>query len=165
MEKVEKIVFTLCRVGVGISFLVLIVAVLTQVVARTLDSSPIWTEELTRYAMLYLVAFGAGLSFRSGDLVNVDVLCEALRGAWPWRLRLISAAATALLCAVLILPAWRYVSIGAFQTSPAMTVRMDFVHFSIMALLIVLFLFAAFRVYRMVFLGDEGRPDLRAEAD
>lgn len=165
MQKAERIVFQLCRFGVGFSFLILIVAVLIQVVGRTFNSSPIWTEELTRYAMLYLVAFGAGLSLRSGDLVNVDVLCDSLRAPWPWRLRLVSAFSTALLSAILILPAWKFVSIGAMQTSPAILVRMDFIHFSIVALLVVLFLFSAFRVYRMVFLGEDGLADPREEVN
>ncbi|RPE66572.1 TRAP-type C4-dicarboxylate transport system permease small subunit [Pacificibacter maritimus] len=163
MKKVESFIFTLCRLGVGLSFLVLIAAVLTQVIFRTLDASPIWTEELTRYAMLYLVAFGAGLSLRSGDLVNVDIVCEALPRRWPRRLRLLSALATALLCAILIAPAWKYVSIGAFQTSPAMGLRMDLVHFSIFLLLCVLFVFAALRAYKMIFLKHDGRADAREE--
>lgn len=163
MHRAEKLLFHFCRAGIGLSFLVLIVAVLTQVIGRTLSASPIWTEELTRYAMLYMVAFGAGLSLRSGDLVNVDVVCDALGGRWPWRLRLISAAATAGLCAYLVPAAWKYVSIGALQTSPAMAVRMDYVHFSVMALLILLCLFAFFRVLRMIFLGDDGLPDARED--
>ena len=163
MLRIESIAYIICRIGVGVSFLVLIATVLTQVLGRTFGSSPIWTEELTRFSMLYMVAFGAGLSLRSGDLVNVDVACENTPGNWPWRLRLISASLTALLCAYLILPAWKYVSIGAMQTSPAMTLRMDFVHFSVFGLLVTLFLFAVFRVIRMVFAGGDGKADVRED--
>jgi TRAP-type C4-dicarboxylate transport system permease small subunit len=163
MARIESFVYAACRIGVGVSFFVLIVTVLTQVLGRTFGSSPIWTEELTRFAMLYMVAFGAGLSLRSGDLVNVDVACENMPGNWPWRLRLISATMTAMLCAYLILPAWKYVSIGAMQTSPAMTLRMDFVHFTVFGLLVTLLLFSAFRVIRMVFAGDDGKADVRED--
>jgi len=163
MARIESFVYAACRIGVGVSFFVLIVTVLTQVLGRTFGSSPIWTEELTRFAMLYMVAFGAGLSLRSGDLVNVDVACENTPGNWPWRLRLISATMTAMLCAYLILPAWKYVSIGAMQTSPAMTLRMDFVHFTVFGLLVTLLLFSAFRVIRMVFAGDDGKADVRED--
>ncbi len=165
MSKIESIAYKFCRIGVGISFLVLIVTVLTQVLGRTFGSSPIWTEELTRFAMLYMVAFGAGLSLRSGDLVNVDVVCEAVSGRWPWRLRLLSAAITTALCGYLLAPAWKYVSIGAMQTSPAMTLRMDFVHFSVFGLLATLFVFSTFRIYRMAFSGEDGRPDIREELE
>ena len=95
------------RVATGLAFAVLSASVLIQVLGRTFAGSPIWTEELTRFGLLYLAAFGAGLSLRSGDLVNVDLVCEALPGRWPWLLRVVSAVLTALLCAALLWPAWR----------------------------------------------------------
>lgn len=159
LKQIQSAVDLICRSLVGVAFLVLIVAVLIQVLGRSFGSSPVWTEELTRFALLYLAAFGVGLSLRSGDLVNVDVICEFLPGKWPRRLRLFSAAITSLLCLVLIVPAWKYTSIGVRQTSPAMGLRMDFVHASVMILLIILLAFAALRVVLMVWAGESGLPE------
>jgi len=156
-QLVQGVVF-LCRAAAGIAFAVLIFAVLTQVIGRTLASSPVWTEELTRFALLYLVAFGTGLSFRNGELVNVDIISEALPGRLPWVLRLASALATAGLAAVLIVPAWKFTSIGAMQTSPALFWRMDFIHASVLVLLVLLFLFAAMRAIGMLTGATDGRP-------
>lgn len=159
MAKLQSALVALCRIGTGIGFLVLIGAVLTQVLGRTVfSSSPPWTEELTRYAMLWTVAFAAGLSFRSGDLVNVDILCEALPGRWPWMLRLTSALATVGLCAVLLYPAWRYTAIGARQTSPVLAVPMNYIHASILALLALLMVFALLRIVEMLAGASDGRP-------
>lgn len=159
MNKVQGGIVALCRLGTGLAFLVLIVAVVTQVLGRTVfASSPPWTEELTRYAMLWMVACAAGLSFRTGDLVNVDILCEALPGRWPWLLRLTSALATAGLCAVLVYPAWRYTTIGARQTSPVLAVPMSYVHASVLALLGLLLLFALMRTIAMLTGASDGRP-------
>ncbi len=153
------VLIAVARVAVGVAFAVLCAAVLIQVLGRSVfNASPVWTEELTRFALLYLAAFGVGLSYRSGDLVNVDLVCESLPGRLPWLLRLVSAAATALLCAVLLWPAWRYTSIGAMQTSPALTWRMDFIHASVLILLLSLLVFALLRVYRMLFADSDGRP-------
>jgi len=153
------VVMLVARAAVGIAFFVLCVAVLIQVLGRSVfHSSPVWTEELTRFALLYLAAFGVGLSYRSGDLVNVDLICESLPGRLPWLLRLVAAVATAVLCAVLLWPAWHYTSIGAMQTSPALTWRMDFSHASVLILLASLLLFAALRVYRMLKGDSDGRP-------
>ncbi|WP_371156949.1 TRAP transporter small permease [Jannaschia sp. 2305UL9-9] len=163
MKRIENIIVTICSIGVGIAFLTLIVAVLIQVLGRTFSSSPVWTEELTRFAMLFTVTFGAGLSLRSGDLVNVDVVCESLPGQWPRRLRLFSAIATFALCVFLIAPAWKYVSIGALQTSAALRLRMDYIHFSVFALLIGIALFALMRIVAMVFYSDDGQPENRTD--
>lgn len=157
MELIEGWLVRVFRIALGLAFALLIVVVLIQVVGRAIGSSPIWTEELTRYALLYLVSIGAGLSLRSGHLVNVDIFCESVSETWSKRLRLVSAFLTAMLCAVLLVPASLFVKIGALQTSPAMGLQMTYVHFSVFALLFILFIFSALRIIGMIFRGEDGR--------
>jgi len=166
IRKLIAIIERLSRIAAGIAFVVLMSAVLVQVLGRSVvGSSPVWTEELTRFALLYLAAFGAGLSFRSGDMVNVDLICERLPGPWPRRFRLVAALATAGLCATLIAPAWKYTSIGAMQTSPALGWRMDFIHASVLVLLASLLLFSAMRAVAMLTGKSDGLGPRAQEAD
>lgn len=151
------------HIGAGISFVVLIGAVLVQVAGRTVGNSPVWSEELTRFALLYTVAFGVGLAFRTGDLVNVDALSESLPERWPWRLRLFSAVVTLAFALYLLPHAWQYVVIGRLQTAPALGVRMDFIHFTVWLLPAVLALFSALRVLGMISGTEDGRPARIAE--
>lgn len=154
-----SLIETASRFLLGAAFFVLMTAVMVQVLGRTVfDVSPVWTEELTRFALLYLAALGLGLSFRSGDLVNVDLVCESLPGRFPWVLRLVSAILTAGLCAILIGPAWRYTSIGAMQTSPALGWRMDMIHASVLVLLASLLLFSLARIAGMLTGRTDGLP-------
>ncbi len=154
------------RAATGLAFLVLMGAVLIQVFGRTfIGSSPVWTEELARFALLYLAGFGAGLAILSGDLVNVDLIAESLPDPMPFVLRMFAACTTFAFAALLIGPAWRYVSIGFRQTSPALGVRMDYIHFSVMALLLTLALFAALRVLGMILGTTDGLPATRPEHD
>lgn len=148
--KLQSVLSRICIVGTSSAFAVLIFAVLVQVVGRTIGSSPVWTEELTRFALLYLAAFGVGLSLNTGDLVNVDVLCENLPGRLPRILRLISATLTVVFAAALIIPAYKFTKIGNFQHSPALNWRMDYIHASILVLLTTLALFGAFRLALML---------------
>lgn len=158
-EKLANLLTGLCRVAVGVSFGVLMLAVLVQVLGRSVfGSSPVWTEELTRYALLYLAAFGAGLALRSGDMVNVDLISERLPGRGPWVMRLLGALAVMGFCLPLLGPAWKYVSIGSRQTSPALGWRMDFIHASVLVLLVGLMVFAALRVLGMLSGANDGLP-------
>lgn len=158
-ETLIRSLTVLARLGAGLAFAVLIGAVLVQVVGRTAGRSPVWTEELTRFALLYMIAFGAGLSFRTGDLVNVDVISESLPGRLPWALRLVSAVATGGLALYLLPHAWKYVSIGRMQTAPALGLRMDYVHLSIFILLAGLALFALLRCVAMLAGAEDGSPE------
>ncbi|WP_274426295.1 TRAP transporter small permease [Chelativorans sp. YIM 93263] len=149
----------LFRFAVGLAFAVLIFSVLVQVLGRSVfHRSPVWTEELTRFALLYLTAFGVGLSYRTGDLVNVDIVCEALPGRLPVVLRFVSAVATAVLCAALILPAWHFAMIGNLQTSPALGWQMSYIHGAMFVLIACLLLFAVLRGIAMLTGRSDGRP-------
>ncbi|NHF74557.1 TRAP transporter small permease [Paracoccus xiamenensis] len=148
------------RIGVGISFLVLIGAVTVQVIGRSfVGSSPVWTEELTRFALLYLAGFGTGLALLSGDLVNVDLVSESLSPRKSWALRFLSAILVLLFAALLIAPAWRFTQIGAMQTSPAMAMPMNYAHGSILLLVATLALAALLRVAGMLTGATDGRPE------
>lgn len=132
---------------VGLSFMTLIVSVTIQVLGRSaLFDSPVWTEELTRFALLYLTAFGVGVSYLKGDLVNVDIVCDALPGRLPWLLKLVSAVIILVLSASLTVPAWKFTRIGAFQTSPALGWRMNYIHASVLCLILCLGIFALVRI-------------------
>ncbi|MGV8935748.1 MAG: TRAP transporter small permease [Allorhizobium sp.] len=147
------------RFLIGITFFILMGSVMIQVLGRSVFfDSPVWTEELTRFALLYIAALGLGPAYRSGDLVNVDLICEALPGRLPWVMRLVSAAATAFLALMLMIPAWTYTSIGAFQTSPALGWRMDLIHASMLTAMVSLFIFSAARILGMLTGAIDGSP-------
>lgn len=136
---------------VGLCFALLLAAVLIQVVSRlALPSPPVWTEELSRFALLFCAALGVGLALRSGQLVGVDVLTMLL----PARGR---AAAEALSClvmigfgAMLVEPAWAFVDIGRLQTSPALQWNMFWVHMAVLIAPLALILGAAERLLRVL---------------
>lgn len=149
----------LCRLLILVAFLLLSASVLLQVFARTfLSTAPVWTEELTRFCLIYIGALGAGLALRSGDMVNVDLLCESLPGRWPWRLRLVSAVLTALFAGGLVAAAWQYTRVGLRQTAPSLGWRMDFLHVTMLILFVTLGLWALMRIFEML----AGRHDGRA---
>ncbi|MBS9722080.1 TRAP transporter small permease [Tianweitania sp. BSSL-BM11] len=157
----ERVLVALCRTAIGLAFLVLIAVVLMQVTTRTLGLySPVWTEEMARYLLLYMTAFGIGLSLMTGDLVNVDLVQEMMPESVSWWMRLVSAIATALLGAVMIYPAWRFTQIGTFQMSPTLRWPMSFVHASVFVLALTLLLFGLLRVVAMITGKSDGRPEL-----
>ena len=159
VETAIRIVTRLFRVLVGLAFGLLIACVLIQVVGRAIGRSPVWTEELTRFALLYMAAIGAGLALRTGDLVNVDVFTEMLPERVSWGLRLVSAALVAGFSLYLLPRAWRFVEVGGFQTSPALGLKMSYIHFSIFLMLALLAFFAALRVLAMLAGVADGRPE------
>jgi TRAP-type C4-dicarboxylate transport system permease small subunit len=117
------------RVLVGAIFCVLLAAVLMQVVSRlSLPRPPVWTEELSRFALLFTAAVGAGLSLRTGDLVNVDVVTSLLPEGTRRGLEAVVMLVMIGFCAALVMPAWDFTDIGSLQDSPALGWNMFWVH-------------------------------------
>lgn len=160
MTRITEIISAIARIATGLSFAVIIAAVLIQLAGRSgVMASMVWTEELTRFALLFLAAFGVGLSYRSGNLVNVDIISEALPKRAAWALRLFCALVTCGFGLMLIKPTWLYVSIGVRQTAPSLGVRMDYIHASVLIALLSLSLFAGLRVLGMLTGAEDGTPD------
>ncbi|NKB20957.1 MAG: TRAP transporter small permease subunit [Alphaproteobacteria bacterium] len=72
-----------CRAVAGCALIVLLLVVLIQLVARyVLDSPPVWTEELARYAMIWAGLLGATVAFKvASDPVIANIFPEKLSRA------------------------------------------------------------------------------------
>ena len=62
--RIRDTLILVAKVGVALSFAVMIVSVLIQVVGRTSGSSPVWTEELARFSMVWGGLLGASCAYR-----------------------------------------------------------------------------------------------------
>jgi len=123
----------LLRVLVTAAFLVLLGAVLLQVVSRlTLPNPPVWTEEMSRFALIFSACLGAGLALRTGDLVNVDIVTSFLPARAKVLLEIVVMLGIIVFCAVLVPGAWDFVDIGSLQTSPALGWNMFYVHMAVL---------------------------------
>lgn len=168
MSKCIQIIGMMMRVMTGLAFAVLMVVVVIQVATRSFGDggSPVWTEELTRFSLLYIAAFGAGLSLWTGAMVNVDMLSERLPGKLPWLCRLVSAISVCVFALMLVSPAWRFTKIGMMQTAASMPfIKMAYVHASVLVLLVLVALAAALRVIGMLAGKLDGLPELRDEEE
>jgi TRAP-type C4-dicarboxylate transport system permease small subunit len=106
----------------------LIVVVLLQVFARMfLPRSPHWTEEASRFLMLYMVAFAAGPAARDRAYVNVDVFINFVRGRPRALIQFLIDAAIAALMGAIMRYAWKNALIGSIQTSASLGIPMHWI--------------------------------------
>ena len=75
IDTVNKIVLNL----LGIFLAVMSLAIVFQVISRFLFKFPIpWSEELTRYLMVFCVFLGAGYAVRHGRLIGIEYVQQLL---------------------------------------------------------------------------------------
>jgi TRAP-type C4-dicarboxylate transport system permease small subunit len=113
---------SLCFVG-------LVAVVLLQVFARMfLPRSPHWTEEASRFLMLYMVAFAAGLAAKERAYVNVDVFMNFLAGRPRALIQLFIDMAVVALMAVTAWYGWKNAAVGSIQTSASLGIPMHLIY-------------------------------------
>ncbi|MDR1622267.1 MAG: TRAP transporter small permease [Synergistaceae bacterium] len=113
---------SLCFVG-------LIAVVLLQVYSRMfLPRSPHWTEEASRFLMLYMVALAAGLAAKERAYVNVDVFINFLKGRPRALIQLCIDGAAIVLMAVTVWYGWKNAAIGSIQTSASLGIPMNLIY-------------------------------------
>lgn len=84
-----------------------------------LHFSLIWAEEISQYLMVWMVFLGAGLAFRQGRHVAVEMLQDALPGQLGRTMRWSVLIVSALFLAGLTVLGIRYAVFGAAQLTPA----------------------------------------------
>jgi TRAP-type C4-dicarboxylate transport system permease small subunit len=142
---------TVLRGLVGACFTVLLAAVLLQVVSRlTLPNPPVWTEELSRFCLLFGAGLGIGLALRSGELVGVDLITMMLPRAGKVAMEVLSCLVMIGFGVLLVQPGWAFVDIGSLQTSPALEWNMFWVHMAVLIAPLALILAAVERMARVL---------------
>ncbi len=116
-------------------------ALSVQVIARYIFSSGFaWTEESTRYAMIWMVFIGAVCCTKQGIHVAVDALEEVFPKS-KLILKTVQYVITVIYCGLVCYFSVLNLSNAAKQTSPSMKIPMNYLHlvFPISMTLIILY--------------------------
>ncbi len=124
MDTSNALLTRLCGIALAGMVLSVFIGVLARFVFTHagLRLSVPWTEEVSRYLMIWTVFLGAGIACRHGKLIGVEFVIAALPAplgrAVKYFAFLLAAAFYCLLCIV----GWQWVEFGNSQTSPVMEI-------------------------------------------
>lgn len=79
MRALLKYIEKFLELGTIITLAAICLVVGLQVIGRYIfKETPFWTEEVSRFLFIYLIAFGAGLAVKHKSYVNLDVVTSLL---------------------------------------------------------------------------------------
>lgn len=138
LKQLERLI----KWAIFVAFLAMIVAVVVQVFARTfMDQPPLWTEEVSRLTLMYILGLGVGASVLTGDLVNVDLALMIMPKPVRRFCELASAALVSLFGFMLVPGAREFTELGAMQTSPSLQLPMQYIFASMLFFAVLLGVF------------------------
>jgi TRAP-type C4-dicarboxylate transport system permease small subunit len=124
------------RVQQGITFgciSLLTVTVFVQVFVRYVLQRPLflWSEELSRFILIWMVFLGIGVGVKNDGHFAMDVLPPALGRRWGNAVRLFNDLCMGTILVLLLLAGIRFTYFGLYQNSPNMEILMFWVFLSI----------------------------------
>ena len=141
----------LIKQGVFVMIAAMMIAVMVQVYTRTfMEQPPIWTEETSRVALLYILGLGVGASVLTGDLVNVDLALMLMPKKLKRFCELLSAALVAVFGLLMLPGAWEYTESGMMQTSPILEVQMHYVFASMLCFSVLLSVYGLVKFFKLL---------------
>ncbi|RZN47180.1 TRAP transporter small permease [Escherichia sp. E10V10] len=127
----------------------LIGVVLLQVISRPLPiSSPAWTEEVARFLLVYVVAFGCALATGKRELVNVDLVVSLLSPGLKKYLVLIIDLIILTCSITLMVNSVEYVESTMWRMATTLPISQAWVTFSVIIITGNMSLFTLFNLIR-----------------
>lgn len=109
---------------------ILIVPVTIQIVARFSEYVPhfIWTEEMARFCLIWIIMLGASIAVRDGAHFDVDVLPHPQTAAGLAVSRMVVHVAILLVALIFLAFGWRFAQFGYDQESELTGMNMALIH-------------------------------------
>lgn len=119
MRKLIDVYYRLLQVLLTLLIAVLIVPVAMQILSRYTGIIPryIWTEEIARFAFIWIIMIGAAIAVRDGSHFDVDLLPEAKSHRGWLASRLVVNGAIALTAIIFLVWGYDFAILGSRQQS------------------------------------------------
>lgn len=128
LETLSKRLDSICRCALFVTLVAMIIVITAQIVFRVFFTALSWTEELSRYLLVWASFIGSAVAFKQGAHIAVSFAVDSL----PDPLRKTVQTATCLLMATFFAVAIYYsiflFNMQVFQVSPAIGIKMRYVY-------------------------------------
>ncbi len=104
---------------------IMIITIFLQILFRyIIEDALTWTEEMARYAMIFVVYLGVGMGTKSDSHMGVTVFVDLFKGRARTAVLVLTYCLTLMIYIVLMILSWQMVqrALAAPQYSPAMRV-------------------------------------------
>jgi TRAP-type C4-dicarboxylate transport system permease small subunit len=128
LEWIDRILGMVLQPVIFVGMISLTAVITLQIVSRVLFTSVSWTEEVSRFLLIWVTFLGATLAFQQGRHIAVTLMRDNL----PLRLRkIVTGLSIMIMIAFLVTLAvigWRYMNLQSFQKSPSLRISMTYIY-------------------------------------
>ncbi|EGY80064.1 TRAP transporter small permease [Peptoniphilus indolicus] len=161
MKKIDKYIDLLLSVSSTICYFCLIIVVLMQIAARYMPSLTLsWTEELSRFFFVFIISFGAPLSYKYKSYADVDLIYDKFNEKTKNVMDITGNICVFIFTVVVLISGWRFMLIGKRSVSPALQWPMYIHHSTIILFAIGTIFYSVFNFIK-TFTKSEKSEDVK----
>jgi TRAP-type transport system small permease protein len=121
----------ICRILITILLTMMTIVLFIQVLGRYITQSGLpWTEELSKYGMIWMVFIGAAVATKDASHIKVSLLEEKFPSFSKWLIP-IQNLISLIFLAIIVKYGWDALSILSAQKSPNLLLPMSIFYFAI----------------------------------
>lgn len=132
MEKVTAVFKKVQKINsiiIGAALLAMVFVVFLQTFCRfVIFQSLTWSEELSRYLFVAIIALGINLASTKHLFVRIEIIDGYLKGKALLVMNVIRKAIAMYVSLIFIYSSYRLIQIGGYQVSPAMSIPMSILY-------------------------------------
>ena len=138
----------LSRAAITLFLTIITVVLFSQVVSRyLLDTGLAWSEELSRYLMIWMIFLGATVAAKEGSQISVTVLEDVLPQAWRKILMQLQKIISIIFFVLVTGFSMKILPLAKLQTSPNMGLPMHITYFVIPLASVIMIIHLVIRMY------------------
>lgn len=141
---------------VFVLFAGLVITTTMQVVFRVFFSALTWSEELSRYLLVWTTFFAATMAYKRGNHITITFAVELFKPKVRIVLTILSYLASMFFFIVIIYYSLEMIKLQTFQISPALSLPMQIVYSSIPISLFIMLIHALAGISRDLGIYAEG---------
>lgn len=128
VQRVSAALDRFCRLGLFLTIAAMTVVITLQIIFRVFFTALSWSEELSRYLLVWSSFIGAAVALKKGAHISISFLVDRLAPRQQKIVRVLASALMAIFFLVAIGYSALLIKLQVFQTSPAMGLKMRYVY-------------------------------------
>lgn len=113
---------------IGAALLLMILVVFLQILCGLFNMSLSWSEELSRYLFVAVIALGINLASTRHLFVRIEIIDGYLKGNAVFVVDVVRKLIAMYVSFILVYSGFKLIEIGGYQVSPAMSIPMSILY-------------------------------------
>ena len=155
VSKISNILYTISCWLIKIILVLMVLTTALQIICRVFFSALSWSEELTRYLLVWSTFLGAGCVFKTHGHISVLVFQNLLSPQIKKGIKVLVNLLCLLLFGIAAFYGFKYMSMQGNQLSSSLRIPMKYIYFSIPLGFSMMIVYAFDNILRVFFAKGE----------